>query len=273
MNGMKYFAVVGHPIQHSFSPKIHTRFAQQASISLSYDAIDVPVDNFTQAVHQFFEAGDGLNVSLPFKKEAFKIADHVSERANCAEAVNTLWKDHEGQLHGDNTDGVGLVTDLLSNLKLPLADSHILIIGAGGAVQGILKPLVNQKPAQIVLCNRTHEKAEVLAQRFASTGRVLAQTFASVKQPFDLIINGTSAGIEGNLPAISPDVIDKQTFVYDMVYGEGAKHFLGWAKSNGAQKVSDGLGMLVEQAAEAFFIWHKVRPKTQDVLRYLREKI
>lgn len=273
MNKMKYYAVVGHPVKHSLSPKIHARFAQQIGISLSYDAVDVPVGNFSRVVRQFFEAGNGLNVTLPFKQEAFSLAEQLTARAQCAQAVNTLWVDSDDKIHGDNTDGIGLATDLMQNLNVALKGQHILIAGAGGAVRGVLKPLLDARPASITLINRTYEKAEALAAYFCEFGPVKAENAEFQDMSYDVVINGTSTGLEGQLPPIPANAIGNMTTVYDMMYGKSAKGFVQWALKQGAAQVSDGLGMLVEQAAEAFFIWHGVRPKTEDIIPYFRDKL
>ena len=273
MNKMKCYAVMGHPIEHSLSPKLHAKFAQDLGLSLSYDAIDVPVDNFPLSVKRFFEVGDGLNVTLPFKQQAFEMADTVSERARLAQSVNTLWIGADRQLYGDNTDGVGFVTDLVHNLNIPIKQQRILVMGAGGAVRGVLKPLLDAEPACITLVNRTHERAKDLAARFSAFGPVHAMRMQSLSTSYDLVINGTSSGFTGQIPLIPSAVIDSTTSVYDMAYGEKAEGFIQWALSEGTEQAFDGLGMLVEQAAEAFRIWHGVRPCTKNMVQYLRDRL
>lgn len=269
------YAVIGNPIAHSKSPLIHRQFARQTGQDIEYHTILAEVDEFHNTVEQFAaDGGKGLNVTVPFKQDAWQYASNISERAQLAAAVNTL-SFRDGSCLGDNTDGIGLVRDLTGNLDLELAGRHILILGAGGAVRGVLGPLLHTGPAQIVVANRTVARAEELVPVFRDHGTIQACGLEEIptKQPFDLIINGTAASLKGDVPAISEECIGEQTCVYDMMYGATATAFMQWASAHGAQQVFDGLGMLVEQAAESFYIWRQVRPQTQTVIRFIRDSM
>ncbi len=268
---MDFYAVVGNPISHSKSPLIHSLFAAQTGEDLEYTAIQAPVEGFETAVREFFDrGGKGLNVTVPFKVRAWKMAERCTNRANSAEAANTLYLDAESRLNADNTDGVGLVNDLQRNHGLRLAGMNVLVLGAGGAVRGILGPLLEAAPGAVVIANRTASKAEELAGLFAGQVPLRGCGFTDVDGPFDLIINGTSASLQGDLPPLDPDVIGDNTVSYDMMYGHELTVFNRWALHQGADRAIDGLGMLVEQAAEAFYLWRGVRPDTGPVLRELR---
>jgi shikimate dehydrogenase len=273
------YAVMGNPITHSKSPLIHTAFAEQTRQSIRYRAIQVDPGGFDQAVGNFFAVGGkGLNITVPFKQEAWKLANSLSERARLAGAVNTLKPDDEGKLFGDNTDGIGLVRDLKNNLGVTIADKKILLLGAGGAARGVLSPLVDEHPAQIVIANRTASRAHELAQQFnAQRKNVGLLTGAGFNElgdmQFDIVINATSASLAGDLPPIPADCLANAAIVYDMMYGKNPTPFLVWAKQQGAEQISDGLGMLVEQAAESFFIWRNVKPETQSVIKSIRDKL
>lgn len=268
------YAVVGHPISHSKSPRIHSLFASQTGEKLEYTAIQAPQDGFAETVTGFFQrGGQGLNVTVPFKEQAWKLADRRTERAELAGAANTLYQDGNGLLIADNTDGTGLVRDLSENHCITLAGLRILLLGAGGAVRGVLGPLLAEEPSTLVIANRTVAKAEGLVTLFepvAGQTRLEACGFEDPKEPFDLIINGTSASLQGDLPPISPNVIGAGTVVYDMMYSLQTTTFNQWALDHGATLVFDGLGMLVEQAAESFRIWRGVRPETRPVIDELR---
>lgn len=267
------YAVVGNPIQHSKSPQIHHAFASAEGIDLSYQRIEAPLDAFGETVRAFFSqpANKGLNITVPFKEQAYAIADVLTDRATLAGAVNTLWRDAEGRIHGDTTDGAGLVRDLCVNHQITLNNKKVLVVGAGGAVKGVLQPILNEKPADIVICNRTAARAEQLAATFAALGAIRAAEFSELEGAFDLVINGTSASLGGEVPPLPKSVIANQTVVYDMMYAPQTTAFNAWALGQGARLALDGLGMLVEQAAEAFAIWHGVRPATELVLKGLRE--
>ncbi len=267
---MDIYAVVGNPVAHSKSPKIHNLFASQAGQVMEYTAIQSPLDAFVDTVTHFFaNGGCGLNVTVPFKEQAWSMAQVRTPRAELAGAVNTLYQKN-GVLHGDNTDGAGLVRDLLVNHAQELRDKRILVLGAGGAVRGVLMPLLEHNPALVTLANRTLSKAQAIADLFSPYGRVEVSEFQTLQSSYDLVINGTSASLAGDLPPISPKVISSGTVTYDMMYGNKATIFNTWAAQQGAAQCIDGLGMLVEQAAEAFAIWRGIRPATGEVLARLR---
>ncbi|MCG2582614.1 MAG: shikimate dehydrogenase [Marinobacter sp.] len=268
------YAVVGNPISHSKSPRIHSLFARQTGQPVEYTAIQAPLDDFAGAVRSFFtRGGKGLNVTVPFKEQAWSLADRRTPEAEKAGAANTLLLDSEGLLTADNTDGRGLVTDLLHNHGVDLRDKNILVLGAGGAVRGVLGPLLVERPAALTIANRTVSRAEALVELFrpdAGATRLSACGFEDVTDRFDIIINGTSASLQGDLPPISPNVIGADSVVYDMMYSLTTTTFNQWALDQGATRVLDGLGMLVEQAAESFRIWRGVRPDTAAVMEELR---
>ena len=268
------YAVMGNPINHSKSPAIHTQFAQQAKMDIVYSAMLVPIDSFESAVHDFFKGnGKGLNITVPFKEKAFKLADTLTDRAKTAQAVNTLKLLEDGTILGDNTDGAGLVRDLTVNNDVELTGKRILVIGAGGAVRGVLQPILNESPSEIVICNRTFEKAQILADSFSSLGRIEAIEFSELSGEFDVIINGTSASLNGELPPVPASIISTNTSVYDMMYGKEPTAFLQWAGEQGAVKLIDGLGMLVEQAAVSFDLWRGVHPDSKAVLNDMKEAL
>jgi shikimate dehydrogenase len=259
------YAVFGHPIAHSKSPQIHVAFARQTGQDMSYEAILAPLDGFAGSVAKFIAAGGrGANVTVPFKEEAFRLANRLSPRAERAGAVNTLT--FADGILGDNTDGAGLVADLTCNLKRALAGKRILLVGAGGAARGVIEPLLEQQPTSLVIANRTVSRAQELAGLFGHG--VIACSFDDIEAPFDIVINATSASLAGELPPLSPAIFTADTLAYDMMYGRDTP-FLSFARSHGAV-TADGLGMLVEQAAEAFFAWRGVRPDTAPVITSLR---
>lgn len=268
------YAVVGNPISHSKSPRIHSLFARETGEPVEYTAIQAPLEDFAGTVTQFFErGGKGLNVTVPFKEEAWKLAKRRTERAEKAGAANTLFLDEQGLLTADNTDGCGIVRDLVDNHGVALAGARILVLGAGGAVRGVLDPILAEGPASVTIANRTLARAEALVSLFApvaGAARLDACGFEQPTEPFDLIINGTSASLQGDLPPLSPEVIGEHTVVYDMMYSLQTTTFNQWALEQGAQIVHDGLGMLVEQAAESFRIWRGVSPATLPVVEQLR---
>ena len=268
------YAVVGHPISHSKSPRIHSLFASQTGEAVEYTAIQAPLHDFAGTAREFFDrGGKGLNVTVPFKEQAWQLADRRTDRAEKAGAANTLYRDEQGRLTADNTDGVGLVRDLTVNHGVRLEGARILVLGAGGAVRGVLGPILAQQPAALTIANRTLAKAETLAQLFAPVAvgtAVTAAGFEQPDQPYDVIINGTSASLQGDLPPLSANVIGTDTVVYDMMYSLQTTPFNQWALDLGARRVFDGLGMLVEQAAESFRIWRGARPKTEPVIEVLR---
>ena len=267
------YAVIGNPVAHSKSPQIHAAFAGLTFQDLTYEAILAPVDGFTAAVRAFIAAGGrGLNVTVPFKLEAYALADTRSPRAEAAKAVNTLVFSNAGA-HGDNTDGLGLVVDLTRNLGISPAGKRLLLLGAGGAARGVLLPLLEQQPALLHLANRTAEKACALRDEFAAragTCQIEAGGFAELAgRQFDLVINATAASLADVAPPLPAGVYAPGSFAYDMVYGRETP-FLAAARKQGAARLADGLGMLVEQAAESFFLWRGVRPPTAPVLAKLR---
>ncbi|WP_137822130.1 shikimate dehydrogenase [Pseudomonas sp. D(2018)] len=271
---MDSYCVFGNPIGHSKSPLIHRLFAEQTGQQLTYEAVLAPLDDFTGCARQFFETGKGGNVTVPFKEQAYQLAGSLSARAQRAGAVNTLKKLDDDSLLGDNTDGAGLVRDLTRNAGLSLSGKRILLLGAGGAARGVIEPILAEKPAALVIANRTVEKAEALAQLFAELGPVSASGFDWLEEPVDLIINGTSASLAGDLPPISPSLIKPgHTVCYDMMYGKEMTAFNRWAAEHGAARTLDGLGMLVEQAAEAFLLWRGVLPDSGPVLAELRRQL
>lgn len=265
------YAVFGNPVRHSRSPDIHHAFAAQRDEDLVYQRIEAPLDGFAATVSAFFDAGGlGANVTVPFKEQACGLCDHLTERARQAGAVNTLWK-KGGQLHGDNTDGPGLVTDLCRNQGWELGGRRVLVLGAGGAVRGVLGPLLAEGPATLVIANRTLARAEGLKAHFSGLGVPLtASSLGALRGRFDVVINAISAGLQGTMPALPEGLISEASVAYDMVYGTRATPFMEWAANQGASKVRDGLGMLVEQAAEAYQVWRGWRPDTASVLVALR---
>lgn len=260
---MNYYAVFGNPIAHSKSPQIHRAFAEQTGERIHYDKQLVPPGQFGYAVEQFFRSGKGLNVTVPFKLEAFELADELTERARAAGAVNTLKKLDDGRILGDNTDGCGMLRDITVNLGWQIKDKKVLVLGAGGAVRGVLLPLLQENPASVVIANRTQSKAQDLVELFNSP--VLSSAaLDDLPRGFDVVINGSSAGLSGEAPDLPEGLLAENACCYDMVYGKELTPFLTWAKNHGAQ-VADGLGMLVEQAAESFYLWRGVRPETSAV--------
>ncbi|MDX1341228.1 MAG: shikimate dehydrogenase [Reinekea sp.] len=268
---MDRYAVIGHPITHSLSPQIHTLFAAQTKQSLHYEGIELPITSFETRVWQLFKEGfHGFNVTVPFKGDAFDFVDDMTERAKRARAINTLMKLDDGRIFGDTTDGVGLLADLTEQLKWPIEGQNILILGAGGAVRGVLEPLLDANPASLVLANRTLKKVEELADDFPE---LTPSTFEDLSGQFDIVINGTSASLSGQVPPLPPGTINAGSKCYDMMYGKEPTAFMVWAKKQGAVHCADGLGMLVNQAAESFSIWRGVRPETQPVIEQIRQSL
>lgn len=267
------YAVFGNPVAHSKSPQIHAMFAAQTGDAIVYERVLAPLKDFPGTVRAFVRRGGrGFNVTLPFKEEAWRLVRRRSARAEKAGAVNTVTVDTDGHLAGDNTDGAGLVRDITHNLGWLLRGQRVLVIGAGGAVRGVLSPLLAEQPAALVIANRTAEKAERLADIFRDDGVISGGGFAALadEHAFDIIINGSSASIAGNLPPLPLNVIGGNTRCYDMMYGRQDTIFLRWAREQGATACVDGMGMLVEQAAEAFFTWRGKRPDTAPVRAALR---
>ena len=275
MENKDQYAVYGNPVKHSKSPQIHAAFAEQTGQQLHYRAHKVELERFAEAAGQFFShGGKGLNITVPFKLDAFEFADQVSGRARRAGAVNTLALQEDGSVYGDNTDGVGLVRDIHDNLGWELNGRRILVLGAGGAVRGILGPLLKQGPSHVLVANRTVAKAQSLAKHFASLGDVVGCSYDGLASgQFDLIINGTSASMSGDLPPLPHHILSNDGCAYDMMYGAEPTPFMRWAAAETAWAVSDGLGMLVEQAAESFCIWRGVRPDTKPVIEFIRQSL
>jgi shikimate dehydrogenase len=267
------YLVFGNPISQSKSPFIHTLFARQTMQNIEYTSSAPEVGHFLEAVTTFFnDGGRGCNITAPFKEEAYQFAGRLTERAELAGAVNTLKKLDDGEILGDNTDGEGLVQNLLQ-YQAPLKGSRILLLGAGGAARGVIKPLLDQKPTELMIVNRTYEKAEQLAQLFKPFGPVSIGHMNEVDQPFDVVINSTSASLYKTVPDISVGIFSTSTIAYDMSYGSGVTTFNQWAQDNGAAKAYDGLGMLVGQAAESFMLWRGLRPGSKQILRELRKNL
>lgn len=269
------YAVMGNPIAHSKSPLIHSLFAEQTGQKLEYRAILVEVGRFSEAVREFQQQdGRGLNVTVPFKRDAWRLVDERSECAELAGAVNTIVLRGDGTLFGDNTDGVGMVRDISINQGVAIEGKKVLILGAGGAVRGVLGPLLNEGPAEVVIANRTPERAQELADAFDEQGRVDGCGFDDLDgSRYDIVINGTSASLKGEVPPLPEGILAKGAFCYDMMYSGEPTAFMVWADDEGCERISDGLGMLVEQAAESFNIWRGLRPETAAVIKAVRERI
>ncbi|NHN38809.1 shikimate dehydrogenase [Pseudomaricurvus alcaniphilus] len=271
---MDRYAVFGCPIEHSKSPLIHRLFAEQTGEQLVYEKELVAEGEFNTAADSFFDAGGrGLNITAPHKIAALKYAARLTERARVAGAVNTLALDHGGVL-GDNTDGVGLVTDIINIQGWDIRAQRLLILGAGGAVRGVLQPLLAQAPAQLVIANRTPAKALQLAREFRLSGEAQACGFEDLQgQQFDLVINATAASLAGELPRLPDNLLAADAACYDMTYAAEPTVFLQWAADHGASHCADGLGMLVGQAAESFYLWRGKRPRVEPVLEVLRQAL
>lgn len=261
------YAVIGNPIGHTKSPMIHGTFAEATGQDIEYTAIEGPLDGFADAVRAFRDSGGrGMNVTAPFKLQAFELATDRLERAELAGATNAL-KFEGDRILADNFDGVGLVNDITRNLGFPLQGARMLVLGAGGAVRGALLPFLQQQPAQLVLANRNASKASVLAEQFAVHGRLIAASYSELAgEHFDIVINGTSASLKAELPPVPAEVMKGARLAYELCYGKGLTPFLRLAQGAGVPKLADGVGMLVEQAAEAFVWWRGVRPDTRALI-------
>lgn len=266
------YAVIGNPIEHSKSPDIHLLFADQTSEHLNYEKILADEDKFSQAATEFFaNGGKGLNVTVPFKSDACEFVDELTGYAKNAGAVNTIYKDENGKFIGANTDGIGLLRDLKKSLRVQIINKKILIIGAGGATQGIVEPLLHEQPSELIIANRTASKAAAIAKQFNNFGNVKGYSLNEIpKQPFDLVLHATSAGLQGNNVELPIEIIGPNTCCYDLLYSDQDTSFMQWSKNNNADNVVDGFGMLLEQAAEAFYIWRGQRPDTGMAHHYFR---
>ena len=271
-NQVDRYAVVGNPVAHSLSPRIHASFAAQTVQEISYAAIELPLDAFATGISDLQQKGfSGVNVTVPFKREAWELCNHLSARARDAGAVNTLSFQNDGGIVGDNTDGVGLIRDLTDNLGVAIEGKKILLLGAGGAVRGILGPILALSPNRLSIANRTPQKAVALARDFEKFGEIHAITYATLgPASYDLIINGTAAGLSNQVPPIPDSVLGENTVCYDLMYSiSDTTAFVEWALARGVKQAFDGRGMLVEQAAEAFHVWRGIQPRTAEVIRSL----
>jgi shikimate dehydrogenase len=265
-----YYAVIGNPIAHSKSPWIHAEFSRRTGQDMRYEALLAPPDGFTAAVAHFRQrGGKGMNITVPFKREAYAISHRLTKRARAAGAVNTLtFTDDE--ILGDNTDGVGFMQDILVNLGFSVTAKRVLLMGAGGAARGVILPLLERAPGMLAIVNRTRGKADELRQQFSSAGNIVSGDYADIREEtFDLVINATSSSLHGQLPALPTGIFARGSMAYDMVYGDGRSIFLQFAKQHGASRLADGIGMLVEQAAESFFLWRGIKPVTEPVIEML----
>lgn len=270
---MSSFVVIGHPISHSKSPRIHQLFADQTGIVHPYESLCAPLDEFEQVARSFFaKDGRGANVTLPFKQQAYELADELTERAALSGAVNTLKKLDDGRLVGDNTDGIGLLSDL-ERLDLIKPDDRILLIGAGGAARGVILPLLSFG-CSLTVTNRTQAKAEDLAQLFKHSGRIDSVAKGQLaKRQFDLVINATSSGVGGGIPDLPDGLVSAHTRCYDMFYQIGDTPFLQWCRRQGSSQMADGLGMLVGQAAHSFMLWHGIMPEITPAIAVLKAEM
>lgn len=275
MADMDRYAVFGNPIAHSRSPQIHTLFARQTGQAIQYTAELVEIGQFGKAANNFFDNnGKGMNITVPFKEDAWQFADTHSKRALRAGAVNTLALQNNGKIFGDTTDGTGLVRDLINNHAITVQNKKILLLGAGGAVRGVLEPLLEQQPEQLLIANRTKQKAIALMSDFADLGNIQGCGLDEInQQQFDIVINGTSASLQGDLPPLPDNLFTPGACCYDMMYAAMPTPFMEWSQQHGAAQILDGLGMLVEQAAESFFIWRNVMPETQSVISTIRQSL
>lgn len=271
---MDRYLVVGNPIEHSLSPVIHAKFAEQTGQSIEYDRrlVDTAAGAFETAIRAMQNEGiAGINVTVPFKESACAIADELSPRADKAGAANTLLFRQDGSIYADNTDGAGLVADIRLNHQRDIGDKRILIVGAGGAVRGVLKPLIDEQPKSITLANRTRARAVELQELFSEDFSLEVCDFDELQgRQFDIVINGTSLGLQSKVAPLPPGLFADSAMAYDMMYGDGSRPFQQWAKAQGAELAVDGLGMLVGQAAESFYLWRGVRPDTRPVIESLR---
>lgn len=268
---VKKFVVIGNPIAHSRSPQIHQSFAEQFNLKIQYERLLVKEGELKQALENFYaEGGVGANITLPHKEDAYRLCSEIAERSQVAKAVNTIRFLEGGKLHGDNTDGIGFVNDLMKNYAVGINNKKILILGAGGGVRGILPAIIQQHPQSITIANRTASRAEKLAEEFAPLAKITVVNIDHIQDKFDLVINGTAAGMLKQELHLPREILGPNAICYDLAYGPAADIFLTWARENDAALCIDGLGMLVEQAAEGFYCWNHCRPDTRIVLDELR---
>jgi shikimate dehydrogenase len=270
---MKTYCVIGNPVAHSQSPRIHTLFAEQTGRAVTYTREALDLKTFETDIAELFSDGlHGCNVTVPFKERALNVCAHLSERAQEAQAANTLIREADGRLRGDNTDGVGLARDLTHNHGVTLSGARILIAGAGGAARGIVRPLLDASPEAVVISNRTPSKADDLATAFAAAGPVSSLAYDALPaQPFDVLINATSTSLSGAVPPIPDHCLGADSVLYDLMYAKTPTAYLRWGQDAGASRLIDGIGMLVEQAAESFYLWEGVRPDTAPVIEALSQ--
>ncbi|MEE9552633.1 MAG: shikimate dehydrogenase [Gammaproteobacteria bacterium] len=269
-----HYCVMGNPVAHSKSPQIHKAFAEQTKQHLDYQVILVEEGGFPAALDEFQrQGGMGLNITVPFKGDAWEVCHDRTQRAERAQAVNTIWFGDDGVRHGDNTDGIGLIRDLTVNHQIKITGQDVLILGAGGAVQGILELLLDQQPTRIVIANRTLSRAEQLVQIFSDYDHLKACGYDELEgKQFNIVINGTSASLQGEVPPLPDKILTENACCYDLMYSNVDTAFVRWAKSHNSLLALDGLGMLVEQAAESFYLWRGVLPETKAVIELLREQ-
>jgi shikimate dehydrogenase len=275
MNSPDRYAVIGHPVAQSRSPFIHARFAEQTHQSMNYITIDVGPDAFEARVREFFAGGGkGLNITVPHKETAALIADELTPRAQRAGAANALALRKDGTVLGDNADGAGLVRDLLNNQRITIAGRRVLLLGAGGAARGVLAPLLGLRPSELTIVNRNVVRARKLVEHFSDMGRLHAIGYEDLgSEPYDLVINATAASLAGELPTLPPGIVNTHSICYDMYYTQDETPFTRWAHERGCARALMGLGMLVEQAAECFYLWRGVRPDTASVLSALTAEL
>jgi len=268
------YAVIGNPISHSKSPLIHSEFAKQTEQDLEYTAIEVPQDALESSLSQLRDILKlkGINITVPFKEQAWQLVENQSNRAKRAGAINTLVFNDDGSMYGDNTDGVGLCRDLTDNNSIELRGKRILLLGAGGAARGVIEPLLSYDPLELFVANRTASKAHALADLFSDLGHIRGGGFEDIKPPYDVVINATAASLQGEVPPLPDNLLADNAACYDMMYSDSDTAFISWAKQHGAAKTIDGLGMLVEQAAEAFRLWRGVMPDTRSVMALIRSQ-
>lgn len=267
-----HYAVIGNPINHSKSPLIHTEFAKQTGQDLDYIARKIPLDDLAAGLKQLQTEGfKGINITVPFKEQAWQKVSDKSDHAQRAGAINTIIFNDDGTLTGDNTDGMGLCRDLTSNHQIELKGKRLLLLGAGGAARGVIEPLLEYQPASLFIANRTASKATDLCTLFADFGNVQGGGYDAISGSFDVIINATAASLNGEVPPLPESVLSPNGVCYDMMYSDSDTAFITWAKQHGAAKAIDGLGMLVEQAAISFRLWRGVQPETQSVIMLIRQ--